>query len=279
MSDVWPIYIRDILDVLAVAAMLWALIVWLRHARARLALVGLVFVGALYTLARLVGFTLTAWIFQGFFAVLVFIVVVVFQEDLRRLFEQIAVFSLRRRTTLPTVTAMDVLVRSVARMAASRTGALIVLPGRRPLDRHLEGGIELDARISEPLLLSLFDASSPGHDGAIIVRGGTVTRFAVHLPLSTNQQQIGPAGTRHAAALGLSERADCLCIVVSEERGTVSVARDGELRRLEDPQKLAAELEGYARAIAAGPTGGPSVASVCRTIASHGTGTPRSSRS
>jgi len=261
MPDLAPIYIRDILDVIAVAAMLWALIVWLRRARARLALIGLIVVGALYVVARLVGFALTAWIFQGFFAVFVIIVVVVFQEDLRRLFEGIAVWSLRRGNEVPRVTAADVLVRSVARMAASRTGALIVLPGRTPLDRHLEGGIELDARISEPLLLSLFDSSSPGHDGAVLVKGGKVSRFAVHLPLSTNQEQIGPGGTRHAAGLGLAERADCLCIVVSEERGTVSVARDGELRRLDDPQKLAAELEGFDRS-AAGGTGTPNFATI-----------------
>lgn len=235
------------IDVVAVAGVVFALLIWLRRARARLALLGLLIVGAVYLLAQLAGLQLTAWIFQGFFAVLVIIVVVVFQEDLRRLFERIAVWSLRRPTILPSSSATNVLVRSVERMAASRTGALIVLPGRDPLDRHVEGGIELNAVISEPLLLSLFDPGSPGHDGAVLMRGDQVARFALHLPLSANQREIGPGGTRHAAGLGLAERTDCLCVVVSEERGTVSVARDGHLRVLDRPEMLLAELEAFDR--------------------------------
>jgi len=222
-----------------VAALFWVLLVWLRRSRARLALLGVAIAGGVYLAARLLDFALTAWILQGFFAVLVVVLVVVFQEDLRRLFERIAVWGLRRRPTVPTQTVADVLVRAVTHMAEQRTGALLVIPGSEPLERHVEGGIPLDALVSEPLLLSLFDTSSPGHDGAVLLSSKRVARFALHLPLSTNQAAVGPGGTRHAAALGLAERTDCLCIVVSEERGTVSVARDGELRR---PQDLLAEL-------------------------------------
>jgi hypothetical protein len=135
-----------------------------------------------------------------------------------------------------------VIVRAVARLAANRVGALIVLPQREPIESHVEGGIALDGRLSEPLLLSIFDASSPGHDGAVILRGSQIERFAVHLPLSVNRAALGPGGTRHAAALGLAERCDATCVVVSEERGTVSVARDGLLRVLARPQDLAPEL-------------------------------------
>ena len=122
-----------------------------------------------------------------------------------------------------------------------------MLPQREPIESHVEGGIALDGRLSEPLLLSLFDPSSPGHDGAVILRGAQIERFAVHLPLSVNRAALGPGGTRHAAALGLSERCDAICIVVSEERGTVSVARDGLLRVLARPQDLALELRRGAR--------------------------------
>jgi hypothetical protein len=133
----------------------------------------------------------------------------------------------------------------VRRLAADPTGALIVLPGREPIERHVAGGVDLDGRLSEPLLLSLFDPHSPGHDGAALVDGGRVTRFAVHLPLSTDGVQLAGRGTRHAAALGLSERADALCVVVSEERGTVSIARDGRLLRLPGPEALAGELRRF----------------------------------
>jgi hypothetical protein len=102
--------------------------------------------------------------------------------------------------------------------------------------------VVLGGRVSEPLLLSIFDSSSPGHDGAVLLRGSTVERFAIHLPLSANHQALGPGGTRHAAALGLAERCDATCVVVSEERGVVSVARGGEIRALERPEDLVSEL-------------------------------------
>jgi hypothetical protein len=118
------------------------------------------------------------------------------------------------------------------------------------VDSHVEGGLMLDARLTEPLLLSLFDPHSPGHDGAVILAGDRATRFAVHLPLSTAHGRLGQRGTRHAAALGLAERTDALCIVVSEERGTVSVARDGRLRTLRTPQEVGDEIRGFLRRLA-----------------------------
>jgi diadenylate cyclase len=245
MGTLWDTGLFDLIDVVLVAFILWAGVVWLRRTRARLALLGLAIVGVVYLAARQLGLTLTAWLLQGFFAVFVIVLVVVFQEDLRRLFEQIATWGLRRKPATLAPDVADILVRSIARMAAHRTGALIVVPGREPVERHLDGGIELGARISEPLLLSLFDSSSPGHDGAVIVEGDHATRFAVHLPLSSDQQQLGPGGTRHAAALGLAELCDALCIVVSEERGTVSVAHAGRLRVLREPQALLGEIRRF----------------------------------
>ncbi len=237
--------LRALADLMVVALLFWALVLWVRRTRARLALAGLAIVGGVYLLARELDLRLTAWILQGFFAVFVIVLVVVFQEDLRRLFEQIAVWGLRRQTPPAPPQALDILARTVARLAATRTGALLVLPGREPLDRHVEGGILLDGRLSEPLLLSLFDPHSPGHDGAVVVGGDRVMRFALHLPLSSDRAQLAATGTRHAAGLGLAERTDALCVVVSEERGSVSVAREGRLRRLRRPEDLAGELRRF----------------------------------
>jgi uncharacterized protein (TIGR00159 family) len=246
--------ITDALDVATVAAILFAGIVWLRHSRARFAALGIGLVAALLLVVGRLGFQLTAWILQGFLAVVVIVTVVVFQEDLRRLFERIALLGLGRFAPPPPPGTAEVLTRAVAHLAARRTGALVVVPGREPLDRHLEGGIELDGRASEPLLLSLFDPGSPGHDGAVVVRGDRVARFAVHLPLSTSREQLGILGTRHAAALGLAERCDALCIVVSEERGSVSVARGGKLRTLAGPELLPETLHRHLAAIAPAPS-------------------------
>jgi len=237
--------ITDVVDVAIVAFMLWATLAWLRRARARIALAGGASAAGAYLLARQPELAMTVWILQGFFAVLVIVLVVVFQEDLRRLFEQIAIWGLRREPPSAPPDAVDALVGAVRRLVAQRCGALFVIPGREPLDRHVAGGVPLGGLVSEPLLLSLFDPHSPGHDGAVSIEGDRVTRFAVHLPLSTDHAQLGMGGTRHAAALGLAERADALCIVVSEERGTVSIARDGRLRTLAGPELLAREIRRF----------------------------------
>lgn len=235
----------DIADMAMVAGLLWSVMVLLRRTRARMGLIGLAILGVVYLFARQVGLKVTAGILQGFFAVLIIVVVVVFQEDLRRFFEQIGSWGLRRRPRTLQTGMTDLLVRTVAQLASTRTGALLVIPGTEDLERHIEGGIPLHGALSEPILLSLFDASSPGHDGAVILRGSEVERFAVHLPLSSDHAQLGQGGTRHAAALGLAERTDALCIVVSEERGKVSVAAHGALRTLHRPEELADELSRF----------------------------------
>jgi hypothetical protein len=138
-------------------------------------------------------------------------------------------------------------VRCAADFARDRIGALIVLPGKQPIERHIQGGIELHGRLSEPLLKSLFDPHSPGHDGAVIVENDCVVKFAAHLPLSKDFRQLAGVGTRHSAALGLAELTDALCLVVSEERGQISVARDGRLRRIGDVHELGLELQSFLR--------------------------------
>lgn len=239
------IRITDLVDIVIVAVLIWAFLGWLRRARARIALAGVAIAAVLYFVARQFELQMTIWILQGFFAVGVLVLVVVFQEDLRRGLEQLAVWGLRRKPRAAPPDAVDVLVRTVRRLAASRTGALIVLPGREPIDRHVAGGVPLGGVLSEPLLLSLFDVHSPGHDGAIVVEGDRIARFALHLPLSTDAAQLAGTGTRHAAALGLAERTDAFCIVVSEERGTVALARDGRLLRLAGAEELAGELRRF----------------------------------
>ena len=233
MLDLLPVQAMDLVDTTLVWLLIWAGIVWLRSNPARLALAGLAMLGVVYLVARQLGLVMMTWILQGFFAVSVLVAVVVFQQELRRLFEQIASFSpLRGRRDATGMDSIDTLVLSLAKLAEQYRGALIVIPGQEPLDRHLDGGVLLDARLSEPLLLSLFDPNSPGHDGAVVLNGDRAERFAVHLPLSTDHAQLGHRGTRHAAALGLSERTDALCIVVSEERGTVSVAHQGHVETM-----------------------------------------------
>lgn len=237
--------LSDLADMAIVAGLLWVGIAWLRNTRARLALLGLSAFGVLFLAARGFDLRLTSWLLQGFFAVAAIVLVVVFQDDLRRLFERIAVWGLRREAPRPTRKVQDVLVRTCFALARAKVGALIVLPGKEPLTRHMEGGVALDGQLSESLLASLFDPGSDGHDGAVVVVGDRVTRFACHLPLSTDWATLGSGGTRHAAALGLSERCDALSLVVSEERGTVSMAYGGELHTIADADTMMRVLRSF----------------------------------
>jgi uncharacterized protein (TIGR00159 family) len=247
--------LSDVLDIAVVTALLYALIVWVRGARAHLALLGIAILGCVYLVARQVGLALTAAIFQAFVAVFVVMLIVVFQAELRHAFERIAVLGLRWRGNAGPPSARDpeeTLVRTAAALVAAGRGGLIVLEGRDPIDRHVEGGIALAGRVSEPILLSIFDPHSPGHDGAVLVSADKIERFAVHLPLSSDFEQLRFRGTRHAAALGLAERTDALCIVISEERRTVSVAHTGVLRELRQPAELGGVLREFA-AVRTGP--------------------------
>ncbi len=235
----------DVLDIVIVSVLCWIAIAWIREAKARVALGGVAAIGALFWGATWLDLRLTTNLLQGFFAIAALVVVVIFQDDLRRFFEGITLWLVRSATPRPATDALEILEELCFSFARAHVGALFVLPGREPLARLLDGGHYLGGRVSEALLRSLLDAGTPGHDGAIIVRGAKVDRFGVHLPLSTEWSEIGEGGTRHAAALGLAERSDALTIVVSEERGEVSVAWRGRLTRLENPAELHALVEKF----------------------------------
>lgn len=247
LTEFLDIRVLDVLDIVLVTILVYTAIVLVRRTQAGFVAIGILLLAALYIVARALDLRLTAWIFQGFFAVFLVIIVVIFQEELRQLFERIAMWSLRRQTGIAEGDASDVLVQSFVDFAREHIGALVVIPGHQPLDRHTHGGIDLNGALSLPVLKSLFDPHSPGHDGAVIIEHSRITRFSVHLPLSKDYRQLSGVGTRHAAGLGLAERTDALCLIVSEERGRISVARDGRLRALENPQELSAVIQTFIR--------------------------------
>lgn len=246
MSLIKTIGLSDILDMAAVAGIVYALLVWFKQTKAAFVAIGLLVLAAVYTFARILGMYMTVWIFQGFFAVFIIAVVVIFQEELRHIFERIAVWSLRgggREESSPR--EVEILVRSIGAFARDKIGALIVLHGRDPLDRHIEAGWDLHGELSEALLESIFDSHSLGHDGAVLIENGRVTKFGVVLPLSKEFSKITNLGTRHTAALGLAERTDALCLVVSEEKGTITIARKGALEPVQDLELLQRRLEDF----------------------------------
>ena len=239
----------DAIDILLVSLFLYAALVWFQRAASRGVLIGLASLAAVYFLARGLDMYLTSLAFHTSFAVLLFILVVVFQEDLRRLLDRVSTFPSVTFNTRDVAIELDAIVESVFVMSASKTGALIVLKGKEPLERHLNGGITLNGRISKPLLYSIFDPHTPGHDGAVIIDRDRITKFAAHLPISKNTTAIAGRGTRHSAALGLSEHSDALTIVVSEERGTVSIAEAGALIEISTASALKQRLVDYVEAV------------------------------
>ncbi len=259
LGQMRDVQLADLLDIALVTTLFYSLIVLVRRTQARLVARGILLLITLFIVARALDLRLTTWLLQGFFAVFVVMLVVIFQEELRQMFERLALWGLRRNAHLPSYGTAEIVVSSAVDLARSRVGALIVLAGRQPLERHLHGGLELGGRMSEPLLRSIFDPHSPGHDGAVIVRGDLVERFATQLPLSTDIRQLAGVGTRHSAALGLSERTDALCIVVSEERGALAVAQGGQLHHLRGAPELEAAVRGFLADLAPAGRGGRGV--------------------
>jgi len=242
--------ISDVVDVAILAVLIYIVLVWFKRTRAAFVLTGMIIIAAIYLLAQQFSLLLTAGVLQGFFAVILLAIVVIFQEEIRRFFEQVAVWSMNPRlksTHTLTLQREDVttLVRTAADLARERIGALIVLRGRNLILGHLEGGTALNGKLSEALLKSLFDPHSVGHDGAAVIDGDLVTQFGAHLPLSKNFKKFEHAGTRHAAALGLAEMTDAMCVVVSEEQGTISVAHNGRIRNVDGADALLAAIERF----------------------------------
>jgi len=253
--------ISDVLDVGFMSFLIYIVLVWFKRTRAAFVLTGILIIAAVYLVAQQFNLVLTSWVLQGFFAVILLALVIIFQEEIRRFFEQVALLGVRPRfrkrqaVELPPP-HVEALVRAVSDLARERVGAIVVIRGHNMVVGHLDAGTELGGKISESLLKSIFDPHSAGHDGAVVIEGERITQFGAHLPLSKNFKKLEQKGTRHAAALGITELTDALCIVVSEERGEISVARHGEMRQLPDVNALLHAIERFYRELTPRKEGG-----------------------
>lgn len=177
------------------------------------------------------------WIYSNVSHVAVIALIVIFQPELRKMFERAA--SLRHTRAGKGGADLAAMVsEALFVLATQRRGAIIVLPGKEPIRRWLKGGYNLNADPSFPLLMSIFDPNSPGHDGAVVIRGDRITHFGVRLPVSQTAKLTEDYGTRHHAAMGLAEATDALILLVSEERGKVMVFHQGKMQEASGPQNL-----------------------------------------
>lgn len=248
---------QDVVDVVVLTTVLYRLYLWLRGTVAIQVLLGMLVIAAAAFAADQVGLMLTSYVLRGVGAVAALAVVVVFRDEIRRGLGRVnPVRWWRARRGLADGHAPSI-ARTIAdgafALARERVGALIVLPGTDALDEHLTGGIDIDAVPSPELFEAIFHTSSPIHDGAAVMRGGRIRRAGCFLPVSARADLPDHLGSRHRAALGLSEHADAAVVVVSEERGEVAVVVGGALAAAPSAEALAERIVALRGSPAAGP--------------------------
>lgn len=233
----------DLLDILFLSLVLYHLYVWFRGSKALRVLIGLFALAACYSLARYFGLFLTTWVFHLLWQVLVILILILFQQEIRQALERFdPLRAFTRRRAVPADSVVGHLAET-ARAAAQRGWGALVVIRRRDAMSDLPGqGLPVDARLSSQLLISIFNPTSPTHDGAVIFNGDRVTRLGVILPLSPQQDLPAAYGTRHRAALGITEVTDAAALVVSEETGHISLAVGGKITDLDHGQNLEAAL-------------------------------------
>jgi len=227
----------QVLDILIVATIFYLILKWVRRTQAWVLVKGIIFIAVVAILAQVFNLATVQWIVSDTMAMGLVVIVILFQPELRKVLEQLGrgqyLFPLKNeaeQSTHSTEQTIDEIIKAVQVMSASNTGALIVMEQEIDLSSHEESGTQLDAQVSAQLLLNIFEKNAPLHDGAVIIRNNRLSSASCILPLTA--ELLDPSiGTRHRAAIGMSEASDARVVVVSEETGTVSLAIDGKLQR------------------------------------------------
>jgi diadenylate cyclase len=231
LTDAWgKLTLVNVLDIAVVAALIYQLVVHVRGRRAAQIMSGLLLLLMLYLIAVWAGLQLVTMALAALAPYTAFVLIVLFQSEIRRALARIG----RRRwlgfeDRREQLEAADEILLAIEFLSQRKTGALIVVEREIGLRSFIETGVPLDAKLSRDLLISIFYPGTPLHDGAAIVQGDRVVAAACFLPLTVNPNLVSTMGTRHRAAIGITEETDCLSIIVSEETGRLSYAIHGEL--------------------------------------------------
>lgn len=234
----------SIIDILLVATFVYYLLYLLKGTRSARIAFGIIMLIVLYFIADRFQLQTMSWLLQNFLTYIVIAIIVIFQADIRKALATFGrnpfldFFRIREKSTGYLVE----LQRAVNLLAQRNIGALIVIERELELKNLIETGLRLDAEIKSDLLLSIFNTRSPLHDGAVILSNSRIANAGAILPLSSRLDINKEYGTRHRAALGLSEESDAVVIVISEEQGSVSIAFDGRLTKLDTPLELERRL-------------------------------------
>lgn len=246
------IHWNDLLDIIILSFLLYEIMVWIKKTRAWVLLKGFAVLLVFIFVAWAFRLNTILWLGKNIFSLGITALVIVFQPELRKALEQLG-----RQNIISSVFSFDSakesearfsdktvneLIKAVFEMAKVKTGALIVIEKKTPLNEYERTGITLDSVITSQLLINIFEKNTPLHDGAVIIRGDRIVSATCYLPLSDNLFLSKELGTRHRAAVGISEVTDSLTIVVSEETGAVSVAMEGDIKRNLNQDDLRAQL-------------------------------------
>ena len=238
--------ITDVVEIIIIAFLLYQIILWIKNTKAWMLLKGLLVLAGFIFVAYVFHMYTILWIADKLLPVMATAVVIIFQPELRRALERLgekqfwsrAVMFDKKENVRFTDETIDAVVRASFEMGAVKTGALIVVEQETVLTEYEQTGIALDCLVSRQVLINIFEHNTPLHDGAIIVRGNRIVSATCYLPLSDNLKISKDLGTRHRAAIGMSEVSDAMIIVVSEETGHVSIAQRGQLARNVTPEYL-----------------------------------------
>lgn len=222
----------DILDILFVAFIIYRIILLIKGTRAVQMLIGLVVVLGLYILSFRIGFFTLHWILNNFIASMILVIIVIFQDDIRRALMRVGrnPFMTSSGDKLEQVKMIEEVVRASMTLVEKKIGALIVFERKTGLSNYIEKGVLLDANVQKEMIVSIFLPNSPLHDGAIIIQEGRIAAAGCLLPLDTNIEISSTFGTRHRCALSLGKETDAVVVIVSEERGVISLAGEGTMR-------------------------------------------------
>lgn len=237
----------DIIEILILAFLVYYILVWMKTTRAWQLLKGLIVIGLFLSLAYFFNMTTIIWLARNVLSFAAVAIIVVMQPELRHALEELGqknflpnLFtesSKREKESIPEKTVNEI-VNACYEMGRAKTGALIVIEQNESLKEYEKTGIAIDGLVTSQLLINIFEHNTPLHDGAVIIRGDRVVAATCYLPLTANLSLSKELGTRHRAAVGVSEETDSLTIIVSEETGMVSAAYEGKLTRDMEPKAL-----------------------------------------
>lgn len=233
----------DWLDILVLTWVVYRGLLLLRGTRAMQSLIGLLILACVYVLSELIGLTTMRWILDNLFVYVILVLIILFQEDIRLALARAGGTLFSRIGSSPSdANLLEEIVQAVFALAQRKIGAIVAIERSASLDAYVSGAHVLNATVSTELLQSIFHPSSPIHDGAVVISGQRIVAAGVFLPISLSQDISKAYGTRHRAAIGLTEATDAIALVVSEERGTVALVQDGAITPIADSDDLRGRL-------------------------------------